>query len=120
MLDGSQQFGIFLAHDLVKLRGVHPGLLQLLEGLSGIDALMLAGVADEQHPVLRADLFEEVAHLFRAGKAGLIDHIEVSAAGVAFGCWLPRARKPCNVSAAMPASRSWCAAREVGAKPSTA
>jgi putative restriction endonuclease len=27
--------------------------------------------------------------------------------------------KPCSVSAEIPASRSWCAAREVGAKPST-
>ena len=61
---------------------MHPGLLQLLEGLSGIDPLMLSCVSDKQHTVLRANLFEEVPHLFRAGEAGFIDHIQVSAVGV--------------------------------------
>ena len=77
MLDGFQQLGVFLAHDLVKLRGPHPGFLQLLEGLSGIDALMLAGVADQQNLVLRADLVEEVPHLLRRCERGFIDHIEM-------------------------------------------
>ena len=120
MLDGFQQFGIFLAHDLVKLGGLHPGLLQLLEGLSGIDALMLARVADEQYLVLRADLLKKVPHLLRRCQRRFIDHIEMLAAFRSVGCRLRRARKPCNVSAAMPASRSCCAARDVGAKPSTA
>jgi hypothetical protein len=58
---------------------VHSGLYQLLEGLSGLDALVLARVSDEQNTVLRADSFEEVTHLFGAGKARLIDHIQVTA-----------------------------------------
>jgi hypothetical protein len=41
-----QQLGVSLAYDLVKPRGVHRGLLQLLEGFSRLDALMLAYVAD--------------------------------------------------------------------------
>ena len=63
MLDGFQELGISLAHDLVELRGLHPGLLQLLEGLSGIDALMLAGVADEQYLVLWADLLRRKSRI---------------------------------------------------------
>jgi hypothetical protein len=51
--------------------------LQLLEGLSGIDALVLPGVANEQHPVLRPDLFEKRLHLPGAGETGLVEHIEV-------------------------------------------
>jgi hypothetical protein len=63
MLNGLEELGISLADDLVKLRGLHPRLLQLLEGLSGIDALMLAGIANEQYLVLGADLIEEITHL---------------------------------------------------------
>lgn len=44
MFDSFQQFRVFLAHYLVKLRGVHPRLYKLLEGLSGIDALVLASI----------------------------------------------------------------------------
>ena len=90
MLDGPQQFRVFLAHDLVKLRGVHPGLYKLLEGLSGIDGLVLTGISNEQHAVLDADLFQKVAHLFGTGKAGFIDNIQVVAPGPAGGrllCW---------------------------------
>jgi hypothetical protein len=86
MLNGFEQFGVFLPHDLVKLGRLHSGLLHLLEGLSGIDALMLASVA------------------FWVGSPAL----------------RLRARKPCKVSAGIPASRSWAAARDVGANPSTA
>ena len=67
MLDGSQQFGVFLAHDLVKLRGPHPGLLQLLEWLSGIDALMLARVPISSTRSC-GPIFEEIPHLLRASE----------------------------------------------------
>ena len=77
MLDRPQQFRVLLANDLVKLGGLHPGLDQLLEGLAGFDALMLANVADEQHAVAGIDLGEEVAHLLGAGKARLIDHVQM-------------------------------------------
>src|SRR5665213_736024 len=100
MFDDPQQVRVFLTHDLVKLRGLHSGLLHLLEGLAGIDALVLAGVSDKKNAVLRPDLFHETLHLAGAGETGFIDHVEVS----------PE----------MPASRSWAAARLVGAKPSTA
>jgi hypothetical protein len=41
---------------------------------------MLPGIADEQYAVLGTDLLEEVAHLFGAGKARLIEHVQVTAA----------------------------------------
>ena len=45
MFDHAKQLQVFLAHDLVKLRSLHPGLLHLLERLASINALMLARVA---------------------------------------------------------------------------
>ena len=53
------------------------GFLHLLEGLSGIYALMLPRVADKQYPVLRANLFEEGLHLAGAGETGFVEHVEV-------------------------------------------
>ena len=117
MLDGSQQLGIFLTHDLVKLRRLHSRLQELLEGLSGIDALVLAGVANEAALGRRASLRGSRASAWCCAR----DWIHRPYRGGARGrrLWPARARKPCNVSAEMPASRSCCAAREVGAKPST-
>jgi hypothetical protein len=70
---------------------------------------------------LRPDLLHESLHLSGTGEAGFINHVKVSPVGISF-IWSspPRARKPCSVSAEMPACRSWAAARLVGAKPSTA
>ena len=42
---------VFLPNDLIELRRLHSGLLQLLERLSGIDGLMLPRIADEDHAV---------------------------------------------------------------------
>jgi hypothetical protein len=67
MLDDPRQFRVFLTHDLVKLRGLHPGLLHLLEGFAGIDALMLACVSDEENAVLRPNLLHKGLHLAGAG-----------------------------------------------------
>ena len=47
MLNGLEQFSVFLPHDLIEQRGFHSGFLQLLERFAGLHALMLAGVADE-------------------------------------------------------------------------
>jgi hypothetical protein len=58
-------------------------LLHLLEGLAGIDALMLAGISDEENAVLRPDLLHESLHLASAGETGFIDHIKVSSIGIA-------------------------------------
>ena len=77
MLDGAEKFRVFLTNDLVKLGCPHPGFLHLLEGLSGVYALILPRVADKQYPVLRADLFEERLHLAGAGETGLVEHVEV-------------------------------------------
>src|SRR5665213_3089280 len=93
MLDDAEQFRVFLSHNLVKLRGLHSGLLHLLEGFAGIDALMLASVPHEQNPVLRSNLFHETLHLASAGETGFIDHVEVSTVGVALRLLLASACK---------------------------
>jgi hypothetical protein len=77
MFDGTQQLRVFLAHDLVELRCPHSGLLHLLEWFSGIDALVLLGVPNEQNPVLWPNLFEKRLHLPSAGKTGFVKHIKV-------------------------------------------
>ncbi len=65
VFDGSQQLRVFLAHDLVELRGLHPGLLHLLEGLASFDTLMLASVSDQQNSILRANLLHEIVCICR-------------------------------------------------------
>ncbi len=59
------------------MRGPHPGLLHLLEGSARVHALMLGGVSNHQNAVLGLDLFEEGPHLSGAGKAGLVQHVEM-------------------------------------------
>jgi hypothetical protein len=86
-----EQFGVFLAHNLVEQGGPHSSLLQLFEGLARFDALMLPSISDQQHAVLRADLFEELAHLLGARKGRLVEHVEMAAVRVA-----------CNLLAAAP------------------
>jgi len=79
MLDRFEQFrGISLTHDLVKLGGLHAGVDQLLERFARFDALMLAGVPDEQHAVAGFEFGEEVTDLFRAGKTGFIHHVKMT------------------------------------------
>src|SRR5258708_2889364 len=47
-----EQLRVLLPDDLIQFGGAHPSLHQLLEGLPGLDALMLPGIADEQYAVL--------------------------------------------------------------------
>ena len=87
MLDGFEELQILpLAHDLVQLRGSHPGILHLLERSPCVNALMLGGVSNDQYPVCRFDLFEEGPHLPGAGEAGLVQHVEMWAGSV--GAWM--------------------------------
>ena len=118
-LDRGLQRRVFLANDLIELGGAHSGLLQLLEWTACFDALMLAGVADQEHAVVGAKTRKKLAHLVGAGKARFIDKIEMLLF-LSGTVWADRARNPCRVPTSMPASPSWRAAREVGAKPSTA
>ncbi len=68
LLYRGQKGGILLAHDLLEHNCPHARVLHLLERLAGLDALMLASVADDEHAVLRTDLVQKVAHLPRAGQ----------------------------------------------------
>jgi hypothetical protein len=104
VFDRAKQLRVFLAHDLVKLRSLHPGLLHLLEGLASIDALMLARVADKKHSILRPDLLHECLHLAGAGQTGFINHIEVAAVGIAAELLLAAACKKALQSASGEAS----------------
>src|SRR6185437_977350 len=85
MLDCLQQRGVLLTHNLVELCRPHARSLQLLEGLSGIDALMLACVANHKHLILWSNLIQEIAHLLRRCQRGFIDHIKMLACGIAGG-----------------------------------
>ena len=70
--------GSLLADDLIELGCAHSGLLQLLEGAARFDALMLAGIADQQARGHRdPSRREELAHLVGAGEARFIDKVEV-------------------------------------------
>ena len=75
--DGGFQRRVFLANDLIELGGAHSGFLQLLERAARFDALMLAGVADQEHAVIGTKPRKELAHLVGAGKARFIDKVEV-------------------------------------------
>ena len=79
MLDGLFQQGVFLADDLIKLRRVHSGLLQLLKRLSGFNALVLVRIADEDHAVSVIQPHKELVHLFGARETRFIDEVQTAA-----------------------------------------
>ena len=79
--DGGFQRRVFLPNDLVELGGAHSGFLQLLEWAACFDALVLTCVADQEHAVVGAKTGKELAHLIGAGKAGLINKVEVLLSG---------------------------------------
>src|SRR5271155_2333292 len=83
MLHGLEELRVFLPHDLVELRGPHPGLLHLLKGSASIDSLMLPRIPDDEYTVLRLDLGQECPHLLGRCQRGLIEHIEVAAGRIA-------------------------------------
>jgi len=51
LLHGFPKQRVSLTDDLIKLGGVHSGLLELLEWLSGFNSLVLARVSHEDHAV---------------------------------------------------------------------
>ena len=116
LLDDLFQFRDFLAHDLFELYRFHTGVLELREGPSGLDRFMLPPVADKQNAVIRMEPVQKVMHLSgRCQRDSSSTYRRFSP--VSGSC--PRARCFCNVDVSMPASASFCAARDVGAKPST-
>ncbi len=94
----------------------HSGVLKLLERPTGVDSLVLAGVADQDYPIVRTKTIEELACLLCADEARFVDHVEVSAPSSA------RPARPGDAEASsteIPASSSWDVARDVGARPWT-
>ena len=115
--DGRFQSRVLLANDLIESSCAHSGLLQLLEGAARFDALMLAGIADQKHAVIGTKPRRNSRTwlvLARLDSSTRYKCFRSCSSGFAV-----RARKPCRVPASIPASFSWRAAREVGAKPST-
>src|SRR5208283_1796484 len=95
--DGGFQRRVFLADDLVELGGTHSGLLQLLERPARFDALMLAGVADQEHSVIAIKPRKKVAHLVGAGEAGFVNQEESFLSWILL-CALSTGEKPLQCS----------------------
>src|SRR5712691_324569 len=74
------QFGILLPNDLIELRRAHAGVLKLLERTASLDRLVLARIADHQHPVVRPETFEELTGLTSADETRFVDHVKMSVA----------------------------------------
>ena len=74
------QFGILLPNDLIELRRAHAGVLKLLEWAARVDGLVLASIADHQHPVVRPKTIEELTGLTSADETCFVDHVQVSMA----------------------------------------
>jgi hypothetical protein len=113
------QLWITLSHDLVEMSGVDSGFLELVIRSASLDRFMLANVAHEQHAIVWSEPFQKRVHLFRARQARLVEHVQPLLILPVFAAL----RAPDDVAAcsieSMPASASLCAARDVGAKPST-
>ena len=68
LLDYLLQSGVPLPHDLVQLGRTHAGILQLRERPAGLDGLMLASVAHQQHAVVWMKTGHEIVHLLGRGE----------------------------------------------------
>ena len=106
VLDRFEQFGVSLAHDLVELRGPHPGFLHLLEWPSGVHALVLAVSPMTSTRSSGLSFLEERSHLFGAGKARLVQHVEMAAGSARRSGDSGHGRGSSEVVASIPASRS--------------
>jgi hypothetical protein len=82
---------VFLAHDLIKVRCFHPGLLQLLVRSASLHCFMLPRIADKQHPVLIVQSVQKLVQLLRARQAGFVEDIErlLSVIGPALAVEMP-------------------------------
>jgi hypothetical protein len=116
LLDGLFQLRVFLAHDLIEPDRLHACVLKLCKGPPGLHGLMLSPVAYQQHAVVRMKPVHKFMQLPGRCHRGFVEHIEPFFA--VSGCWL-RARYFWIVDVSIPASASFWAARDVGAKPST-
>jgi hypothetical protein len=63
LLDRFFEQWVTLTDDLVQHCSPHPGLLKLLERATRFHALVLARVADEDHPILGPEPLEEIIDL---------------------------------------------------------
>ena len=73
---------VALPHDLVELDRLHARFLQLSEGSSGLDGLMLPRVSDQEHSVVRMEAVHEVVHLLGRCQRTLVQDIEPPLAGI--------------------------------------
>ena len=78
-----------MSDNRVEMHGLHAGILELLEGPSGLDGLMLAGVTDQEHSILRAETVQEVVHLSSARETRLVDHVQMPLVPTPLGSYNP-------------------------------
>src|SRR5579884_234708 len=67
--DGRFELGVLRANNLLKASRAHSGLLELLEGFTGVHGLMLPNVTNKQNAVVGAKALEELIHLDCAREA---------------------------------------------------
>jgi hypothetical protein len=53
LLHHSFEFGVFLAHDLFELYGLHASILQLCKRASSLDRFVLPPISDQQDAIIR-------------------------------------------------------------------
>src|SRR5208282_5969305 len=82
LLDHLFQLRVFLAHDLFESYRLHSRVLELREGLPGLDCLMLPPVADEQYTIIRMEPVHKLMHLPGRCQRGFVEHIEPFLAGI--------------------------------------
>jgi hypothetical protein len=68
---------VLLSDDVIQSNGFDAGVLQLLIRPAGFDGLMLAGIADDEDAIVRAQAVQELVHLLGTGQARLVDDIEL-------------------------------------------
>ena len=85
VLNRLEQLGVFLPHNSIQLRSLHPGILHLLKRPTCFYTLVLADVSNHQNAVVWIQFVEERTHLLCAGKARLIEHVEMPVGRIGAG-----------------------------------
>lgn len=68
---------VLLAHDVVKVGGLHAGRLQLLIRSARLDGLVLAHVAHQEQTIAGLQAVQQRMHLLRARETGLVEDVQV-------------------------------------------
>jgi hypothetical protein len=75
LFDDLLQLGVALPNDVIQRGRPHPCLLKLSERTACFNGLMLTTISYQQHSIIPVETFNELVHLTRGGKRGLIEYI---------------------------------------------